>query len=358
MNFLDPRERVLDIQLTQHGKRLLARGLFKPQFYAFFDDNILYDSEYGGIVENRNDAGERIRNETPVTAVQYVFSGIETDVKKAIELKRSKLEMGYDNGVMIQGTPEKHFATSAPLGNSSLGEDNLPSWSINLLQGEISGSVTVLTGSQPTVKIPQLNMADVTFKTTPVKPSMDSPEARGEASFGDFGNDGDGTVSDLNFASTRFEDGSFIKIEEDFLLFEVKEENVDFLDKNFDIEIFMEEIDPKTNQNIFTPLSFDMKQSLVVNDVLIDQEGMLPLENRSLDPSYVDHFFHVYVDNEISKDVLCRLVPGPLLEASFPADFLDCDRDFEARVADNTLVVDAGSLYDSDVTETDLDDEC
>lgn len=358
MLFLDPKEQVLDIELTQHGKRLLACGKMKPAFYAFFDDNIIYDSEYGGFEENRNDAGTRIREDTPTTQVQYVFSGIETDIKKAVEQKRFRLQQGFNEGVMIQGTPEKHFAISAPLGNSSLNDPEAPAWNVNILQGEISGTIEVVTGSQPNTKIPQLNMENITFKTSAETPALNDPEASPDRSFGDFGADGEGTVSDLNFASSRFEDGSFIKIEEDFLLLELTEDNVDSLSKNFDIEVFIEEQDLNTGQNIFTPLSFDVKEPLVVNDILVDQEGLLPIENRALDPTYVDHFFHVYVDDEISKDILCRLVPKPVIESAFPADFLDCDRFIEPRLADNTLVVDAGGLYESSVTEADLDDEC
>lgn len=350
MTFLNKKEQVLDIELTQHGKRLLSHGKMKPVYYAFFDDDILYDSEYGGFEENRNDSGERIRNLTPALQVQYVFSGIETEVKKAVEQKRNSLKEGDNQGVSIVGTAEKHFANSAPLGNSSLNDSDAPAWRMNFLQGNISGSVQVVTGSQPNMKIPRITVDNVTYKTSPVKPSLDGPEARSGLPFGDFGNDGDGTVSDLNFASARFEDGSFIKIEDDFLLFELKEDNVDSLKKNFDIEIFIQEQDRETGRDIYTPLFFEQKSPLVENDILLDQESIVPTENKLLDPSYVEHFFHVYVDDEISKDVLCRLVPTPELEASFPGEFFDCvDRDAKTEV---------GGLYDSDVREEDLDPDC
>ena len=43
MAFLDRKEQVMDTQLTQYGKRLLAKGKFKPAYYAFYDDDIIYD---------------------------------------------------------------------------------------------------------------------------------------------------------------------------------------------------------------------------------------------------------------------------------------------------------------------------
>ena len=65
MKFLNKKEQVLDIELTEYGKRLLSKGLFKPTYYSFFDDGILYDSRYGGFSEAQNDAEGRIIQETP-----------------------------------------------------------------------------------------------------------------------------------------------------------------------------------------------------------------------------------------------------------------------------------------------------
>ena len=50
MKFFNPKEEVLDIQLTQQGKRLLSMGKFMPKYYAFYDDDILYDSSYAGTI--------------------------------------------------------------------------------------------------------------------------------------------------------------------------------------------------------------------------------------------------------------------------------------------------------------------
>ena len=44
--FLNKKEQVYDLQLTSYGKYLLSIGKFKPVYYAFFDDNVLYDKTY------------------------------------------------------------------------------------------------------------------------------------------------------------------------------------------------------------------------------------------------------------------------------------------------------------------------
>ncbi|MAG25974.1 hypothetical protein CMI47_10385 [Candidatus Pacearchaeota archaeon] len=45
--FLNKKEQVYDLKLTTYGHHLLAVGTFKPTYYAFFDDNVLYDATYG-----------------------------------------------------------------------------------------------------------------------------------------------------------------------------------------------------------------------------------------------------------------------------------------------------------------------
>ena len=45
MLFLDKKEEVLDIKLTQFGKYKLSIGEFKPVYYAFFDDDTGGDCE-------------------------------------------------------------------------------------------------------------------------------------------------------------------------------------------------------------------------------------------------------------------------------------------------------------------------
>ena len=44
--FLNKKEQVYDLKLTSYGRYLFSIGSFKPTYYAFFDDNITYDSRY------------------------------------------------------------------------------------------------------------------------------------------------------------------------------------------------------------------------------------------------------------------------------------------------------------------------
>ena len=44
MKFFNQKEEVIDIQMTLYGKYLLSKGKFKPVYYCFFDDYVLYDA--------------------------------------------------------------------------------------------------------------------------------------------------------------------------------------------------------------------------------------------------------------------------------------------------------------------------
>jgi hypothetical protein len=43
MTFSNKKEEVFDVQLPSEGRRLLSLGRFKPKYYAFYDDDVLYD---------------------------------------------------------------------------------------------------------------------------------------------------------------------------------------------------------------------------------------------------------------------------------------------------------------------------
>ena len=62
MAFFNKKEDVIDIELTQYGKYLLSKGKLKPAFYAFSDDEIVYDPSYNnsGSSEVKTETFERI----------------------------------------------------------------------------------------------------------------------------------------------------------------------------------------------------------------------------------------------------------------------------------------------------------
>ena len=78
MEFFNKKEEVIDLKLTQFGRYLMSKGKFKPVFYSFHDDNILYNSEKAGLTETQNDSEDRIQT-TPTMHHQVTLSSLEKE---------------------------------------------------------------------------------------------------------------------------------------------------------------------------------------------------------------------------------------------------------------------------------------
>ena len=237
-SFFDKKEEVIEIELTQYGKHLLSKGEFSPVYYSFFDDDITYDWQYtGDSPEKQNYAEQRILTETPNTKVQYVFSSREQAMTQVVNHVRNNRRRLNDNN--IQQTPEKHYALSAPLGNSSFGSSLAPSWAASALIGKFSEQVRFQQGAQPTLKIPQIKIEDVRVLTKTV---MSDPITDDQWNVIDAAGDPWGVGSrtgNLGIQTVLFDDGSHLEyVEEGHILLEISEDNTECLKENFDIEVF------------------------------------------------------------------------------------------------------------------------
>ena len=88
MEFFNKKEDVIDLQLTNFGRHLLSKGRFKPVFYSFFDDNILYNSKNAGFQEEQNASEERIR-EAQSIQTQACFSSLDREFNTLYEMTLS-----------------------------------------------------------------------------------------------------------------------------------------------------------------------------------------------------------------------------------------------------------------------------
>ena len=175
MEFFNRKEEVIDIELTSHGKRMLSAGKFKPSFYAFYDDDITYDSDYGLPKDNIGQAHDRIVK-TPRLKPNAVYDSVQNFFLSSFydlitsesvnQLKESLSEpqiesiletgltlpdyvyslwMSYpygDRPTDTQFTPEKkkQYVLPIPMGTSDLGNQKAPAWSVNFLKSELSSS--------------------------------------------------------------------------------------------------------------------------------------------------------------------------------------------------------------------------
>ena len=307
MTFFDKKEDVIQIELTQYGKYLFSRGKLKPAYYAFFDDDVLYDIRYGDTIgEAQNNAEGRIQD-TPQASVQYAYSGIETEFKKNLRLISS--HQANPGGDKVLPTAEKTLALGSPLGNSNLSSEKSPAWNIRALEGKLENINYYATGSHALVKIPQID----------VNVQYEIGIERGEAkSFYD-----DRGASDAEY----FADGTQVRVWEDRLLLDVGEENVPLSRDNYDIEVFLVEsedvsgsirtpgISNPTKKEVLTPLHFIPKKSNIRGNILQDEERDIFAYSEASDSSFVEYFLDIEADQEIDEVVLKTAVNLSTLSA-------------------------------------------
>lgn len=132
--FFNTKEDVIDVQLTAKGRELLSAGKWRPAFYSFHDDDILYDGLYAGVTEEQNSVETR-----------------------------------------VEGTPRKrissHEPLSLPMGNSSQMADYAPAWSLVVSEGDLDETGTLAYFDKPdnktkyNVNIPQIEVNELGYKT-------------------------------------------------------------------------------------------------------------------------------------------------------------------------------------------------
>jgi len=369
----------MQIELTQYGKHLLSKGVFNPSYYAFFDDNILYDSEFAGFSEHQNEVNNRVIKDTPQLEGQYIFDSVEEQVRKVNKYIREKDEEFHTYGRLAELGSEatisqaaKFHSMAAPLGTSALDKIYAPSWSIEVLHGQISGTVNLLTGSYQNSFIPQLTPYPITYKYKIIKgEALPANETRtkdeGELNlvddeagpnitavdqFAPPGGLGDGEFID------QFDDGNYLAIYDDSLILQVEEKNTADNKENFDIEVYMVSTEKSTkkigsDKEILVPLYFSKTPELIRNDILLDLDELPEVTQVSEnDSTYVDYFFNIYVDKEIDQKMLVQV-----LDKDEAARTDKEGRKSEVRVGEES----AADLYKpvNDETETTkTEDEC
>jgi len=193
MEFFNRKEEVLDIELTQYGKYLLSVGKFKPSYYAFFDDDVIYDLQYQGNppndtedeispTENQKDSQKRIQ-ETPRIKSQHNFVTVdkthiqtsdanEDSMFKVVVMGRKTVESEVEKEINFAypiNFKDDYCGVILPLGTSDYSSIYAPAWQINFMQGELKRSVSHDGGDGDEKygikRIPQLEV-EVAFNTS------------------------------------------------------------------------------------------------------------------------------------------------------------------------------------------------
>jgi len=310
MEFFNQKEEVIDLKLTQHGKRLLAAGEFAPMYYAFFDKDILYNSEFGGFNEEQNDTETRIKDKTPRLKTQHNFVGVETQFHalKKIVNNKSKTAFAKDKSALVieklQETENKFFAPNSAVGNTQVKNAYAPSWDIKFYNENLQSISKILTSSaSPNIKIPQMQ-GEIEYKAVMTNdPSNINIKELPDRGSGEFGDD----QETLQSEPLEFEDGSMIILQDDFFLLGIDEKNTDFFNENFEIEFYMEETPTDTLQS--SGLYDDQKQTKLIplKFASDNEEDDFDLDMTE-DTTFVKYFLDVKIDEEIPLNILCNYV--------------------------------------------------
>jgi hypothetical protein len=387
MSFFDQKQEVFDIQLTSHGKKLLAQGKLEPEYYAFFDDDILYDARYAGSPdEEQNYIAKRIKEETPRLKAQYNFTRLEKkdrsgtkyvvntpaqptvdDIINAGPAQAGNAGFGqpalpdfannlkdiinqglFDSGLIDPGEAGmkevlgatynynnefgilNNYIMQEPIGTSDLGNQFAPSWDIQCYKGQISSSVGQLyTNRFPTLKIPQIEL-ECNF-TTIEKYDMN------------FAKDITQTIAVNNALAhigadeiIPFEDGTYYEIKRGEIILEVEEENTPYGKENYEVEAFFIE-DSGLDTERWIKLYFNPETKAenafyapYVNDEEKNKVYLPPnMEN------ILANFLEITFDEEISEDVICNTRAELKAKNLFSDVEIDCE-DVEVFSADIT----------------------
>jgi len=333
--FLNKKEQVIDFKLTPYGKYKLSVGTFKPVYYAFYDDGVLYDGNYAGLKhEKQNDIHERIKNKTAYLEGLVIFDEVETSppyessYNEADEVFEFDL-LGYDTsliglpGQSLQQEPTPDvFKFNSAIGDAYFdgeSQQNAPAWKVVTLQGEISASSSTNTArssrtlSGSTVQdIPQINI-DL-FYTKAVKDHTLNPDPR--------------RIVNIVDTTPPFADGKVIQLIQNDLVVYAEEINTELLTENFDIEVFEVTTEYETFRDGTLPTDdttfgadfaernipvetlqrrYFKKENDQIVDGLMTRKTVLPTTpGTQLTTDAVEYYFDIHTDAAVDQQLACK----------------------------------------------------
>ena len=293
MTFFNKKEEVLEIKLTSYGKQKLAAGSLKPMYYAFFDDDVLYDAARAGITEDNNNIEPRIQDNTPSIRTQTSFDDLEKLVMRqthdltaeGVYHESNVNDLKFDPTVFKDHDGLRNVL---PLGNSQVGNKYIAAWRLEFLEGNFKSSRNSINNDlekSPILNIPQID-ADLV-----VQPKVVTKEFTGVVD-----------PETGRYAVINPTNDNFIRLENDYMLIDVSEANVDLLNDSFSLEIY--EVLTEDGRQVLKPKLFKKEVNEVVNDLLVDQSELLEqiaAVSVQVDPKFANYFFEISVDDEIDN---------------------------------------------------------
>jgi len=263
MTFFNKKEDILEVRLTPYGRKLLSHGKLKPEYYAFFDDDVLYDTGKAGFGESNAQSKARILTETPSLKPQSTNFGVETNIDT------------------MYGQVIDNYMPN-PIGSNSTIEKKSSGWNLVALDKEMDSFSLSSSLNSSILNIPQINC------TLNFTMSIDSMET--------FRGDFEDLANEFDFETD--EDGNFVILEKETLVFYLMEKN-GFVNRDaYEVEVFMYEED----ESNLKKLHFEKKEQNVKNGLLRETTN----KNSETTPDNVEYYFEFLLDSEIPDEELCQ----------------------------------------------------
>lgn len=270
MSFFNKKEEVIDIQLTRYGKVLLSEGNFKPAYYQFFDDDIIYSQKSPNYTsELQNEVQDRILENTPrFKSAPRVFS--RADYRS----EEFSLNFETETHGHFYSLEEQDRILLYPLSTYENGSPQAPYFELKSYDCEFIENHTKFlhfTGSGIYKKIPQLKI-DSTYQITRTSGlEVTEEELRRAGNSNNF--------IDLTGDSIQFLDKSRIDITGDKIVLSLEEANTYYNVSNFELEIY--EVDESVRD---------------------DDESVLkgPALKRIKNIDDISKLFHIKTDEDVS----------------------------------------------------------
>ena len=332
--FFNKKEEVLDVKLTPYGRYLLSIGKLRPAYYCFIDDDVVYDIATIGEVEIQNQSHQRIVSETPKlktipsVAVESLITSAESEDASLESLRQEK-------------NTSKVNRNYSYLGKNSYSSERSSTFQVSALKGEFASSSNYYTASinnsgdqtqSETINIPQLNMTPkYEIQTTKLSFGETQPDFfEGEMSF-------------------VFDDKTYFTVTPENPLLFFKEFNSFNNLKNYEIEVY-EILDATTDENgtigqvSYKPLKFRKSRKMVVNDMIVEEASYIIEEEITSD--FVEHYFDIFVDKEISNEDICDAIGKAEVRDIFVDEEIDCPDKATERF----------DIYGTNISDSDLED--
>tara|TARA_A100001015_G_C14970575_1_gene704932 strand:- start:693 stop:1664 length:972 start_codon:yes stop_codon:yes gene_type:complete len=321
MTFFNKKTEVMQIEMTPYGRYLYSIGKFKPHSYEFVDDDVIYKVSNSG--EAQETSHTRIINDTPKLKINRAFQEEAPEIQSPSRIEDVRVMVKKDN---------QRQNNLFPLGKSSYSSDNSPSFQVTMLKGDISGS-QMTKSNESSIFIPQINI-DFNIEAT-LRNVLSDP------------------IGESTYSSIEFGNGTYVDLSFENQIIHLKEFNSFYEKENFEIEVFL----PHTTRDGATtlrPLKMEKHTPRIVNDILVDIDNLdddFPsvgnfFEDTSPDKNYVDYYFTILCDNQISQEEICKAVDKLEINSQFLDEELICPDQRTDRF----------DIYSTRVTPDDLED--